>query len=129
MRTPAATRIALGSALEGGRRVGDLRLRSGDEGRQTVDPAVGDHRLGLRLRLVLGGLRTLAVLARLTLLARFALLAGFTLLARFALLTRFAVFARLTLLARFAWLLLIALVLIVVGSNALIERRYQEMFR
>ena len=68
MRAAAPTRIALSGTFERRRRIGDLRLRAGDEGRQAVDPAIGDHRLRLRLRLILGWLRTLAVLARLLLL-------------------------------------------------------------
>ena len=67
-REPLATAVTFKSALA----AIDLRLRAGDERGQPVDAAiVGDHRLRLRLRLILR-LRTMlaiALLARLLLVA------------------------------------------------------------
>jgi len=87
MRPAPPPRVTLATRFEGGRRIRDLRLRSGDERRQAVDAGIGDHRLRLRLRLILRLLTRFAgftVFARLT---RFAVLSWFALLAGFALLT------------------------------------------
>ena len=52
MRPAAAARLKTLAALESARATIDLRLRPGDERRQTVDAGViGGHGLGLRLRL------------------------------------------------------------------------------
>jgi len=71
MRRPAPAprkAIALGTGFISARAAIDLRLRSGDERRQAIDPAgVCDHRLGLRLRLIL---RLRAVFAVALLFAR-----------------------------------------------------------
>ncbi len=78
MRPAAAARETLAAiAFESARGAIDLRLRSGDERRQTVDAAiVRDYRLRLRLRLGLE-LRLRAMFARLMLL--FARLVGLAL--------------------------------------------------
>jgi hypothetical protein len=81
MRPAPPPRVTLATRFEGGRRIRDLRLRSGDERRQAVDAGIGDYRLWLRLWLVL---------RLLTRFARFTVLARLTMLTRFALLTRFA---------------------------------------
>lgn len=70
--TPARKTIAATATLKTSLAAIDLRLRAGDERGQPVDAAiVGDHRLRLRLRLILR-LRTMlaiALLARLLLVA------------------------------------------------------------
>jgi hypothetical protein len=86
MRPAPPPRVTLATRFEGGRRIRDLRLRSGDERRQAVDAGIGDYRLWLRLWLWLI-LRLLTRFARFTVLAR---LTWFAVLTRFALLTRFA---------------------------------------
>src|ERR1700760_4957283 len=101
---PAPTpRITLRARLEGRRRIRDLRLRSGNEGRQAIDADIGDHRLRLRLgRLILR-----------TRLARFTVLAGLTMLARFpglTMLSRRLVLAGLTGFAMLTRRLLFALI-------------------
>ena len=64
---PSREAFAASIALISARGAVDLRLRSGDERRQAIDAAsVRDHRLGLRLRLVL---RLRAMFARLLLIA------------------------------------------------------------
>ncbi|MGY3449467.1 hypothetical protein ACVILH_001809 [Bradyrhizobium sp. USDA 4353] len=117
MRPATAPWITLGATFERGGRIGDLRLRAGDEGRQAVDPAVGDDRL--RLRLILRRLRTFAMLARLPL----AMLLRLAVLTRLASLSRLPMLAGLTMLAGFAVLarlLLIALIgLLIVATLAL----------
>ncbi|CCE11159.1 membrane hypothetical protein [Bradyrhizobium sp. STM 3843] len=108
VRAAAPPRIALATTFEAGRRVRDLRLRAGDEGRQAVDAAVGDHGLRLRLGLILR-LRTLAKLARLPGLA---MLTGFAMLPRLAMLpmlSGFAMFPRLALVARLSGFTMLAL--------------------
>jgi hypothetical protein len=87
MRPAPPPRVTLATRFEGGRRIRDLRLRSGDERRQAVDAGIGDYRLWLRLWLVL---RLLTRFARFTVLARLTMLTWFAVLTRFALLTRFA---------------------------------------
>jgi hypothetical protein len=87
MRPAPPPRVTLATRFEGGRRIRDLRLRSGDERRQAVDAGIGDYRLWLRLWLVL---RLLTRFARFTVLARLTMLTWFAVLTWFALLTRFA---------------------------------------
>ena len=89
MRPAPPPRVTLATRFEGGRRIRDLRLRSGDERRQAVDAGIGDYRLWLRLWLWLI-LRLLTRFARFTVLARLTMLTWFAVLTRFALLTRFA---------------------------------------
>ena len=65
MRTasPARETFTAATAFISAGRAVHLRLRSGDEGRQTVDAAgIGNHRLRLGLRLILW-LRTVLALA------------------------------------------------------------------
>jgi hypothetical protein len=83
MRPAPPPRVTLATRFEGGRRIRDLRLRSGDERRQAVDAGIGDYRLWLRLWLWL-------ILRLLTRFARFTVLARLTMLTWFAVLTRFA---------------------------------------
>jgi hypothetical protein len=89
MRPAPPPRVTLATRFEGGRRIRDLRLRSGDERRQAVDAGIGDYRLWLRLWLWLI-LRLLTRFARFTVLARLTMLTWFAVLTWFALLTRFA---------------------------------------
>src|SRR4051812_36590258 len=79
MRPAPPPRVTLATRFEGGRRIRDLRLRSGDERRQAVDAGIGDYRLWLRLWLWLW-----LILRLLTRFARFTVLARLTMLTRFA---------------------------------------------